>query len=365
MPVGQPGLDNGSYKGKANGTPPPENTRITRSQTRHTTPANPPPSQDKDDAQPTPAEATQASSRPKTPTVQKGKTAQSPTTLHKVATSLLQIIEKHNIPSQTKVMLTEIVEIVKKENLAVVRERTFVSMNAVKSIQDHLKADIISVHKALDAKLSDIQAGQKKLMDSADALSKSTENLHSTTKDLEGKMVRVNDSTDKLASTTLSYRDAMMAKTVNPNRTCADPKVLINVDRKARQLLIRYDSDEENATIGTSLLKLKDKANKIVTELDDPTRPKVVKIESVTRTRDNSLLILFNSREAADWIREPDVGDRFLDKFAIGSNIQDRSFNVLIRWVPIILDPANRTHHRVVLLQLEPMFFISGEREQL
>src|SRR6266852_1145565 len=344
MPAGP---DTGLYRGK---TPiPTENTRITRSQTRHVTPVNLPPSQDMDaDHFPSPAEATLAPACPKTPTAQKGKTAQSPTTLHKVATTLAQVISKHNIPSQTKTVLTEILELVKKENLVVKRERTFVSITAVKSIQEHFKADLVGVHKALDSKISDLQADQKKLLDVAGSLCRTTDTLHSTTKDLEGKMVKVNDSTDKLASTTKSYRDAMMANSTNPNRTCTDPKVLINVDRKARQVLIRYDSDEENATINTSLLDLKDKANKIVTEMDDPSHPEVTKIESIARTRDNSLLVLLNSKEAADWLRVPDVGDRFLDKFAIGANIQDRSYNVLLRWVPITLDPANRTHHREI-----------------
>jgi hypothetical protein len=74
----------------------------------------------------------------------------------------------------------------------------------------------------------------------------------------------------------------------------------------------------------------------------------VVTIESVTRTRDNSLLLLLNTKEAADWLREPDVEDKFIDKYAIGACIRDRSFNVLLRWVPITLDPNNRVHHREI-----------------
>ena len=344
MPAGP---DTGLYSGKI--PIPSENTRITCSHTRHATPANIPSSQDTDvERLPTLAEAAQAPALPKTPMMQKGKTAQSPTTLHKVATSLAQIISKHNIPSQTRTMLSEIMETVKKENLIVECERTFVSISAVKSIQDQFKADLVGVHKALDSKISDLQTEQKKLLDSVDSLCRSTETLHTTTKDLEGRMAKVNDTTDKLANTTKSYRDAMMAKSANPNRTCADPKMLINVDRKARQILIRYDSDKENATINTSLLELKDKANKIVSELNDPSHPEVTKIESVARNRDNSLLVLLNSKEAADWLRVPDVGDRFLDKFAIGANIQDRSFNVLLQWVPITLNPTNHIHHREI-----------------
>ena len=57
---------------------------------------------------------------------------------------------------------------------------------------------------------------------------------------------------------------------------------------------------------------------------------------------------MLNTKEAADWLREPDVEDKFMDKFAIGACIRDRNFNLLMRWVPITLDPNNRKHHREI-----------------
>jgi hypothetical protein len=236
----------------------------------------------------------------------------------------------------------------KKEYVADERARTFVPMEAVKVLHEQFKADLVFVQKALETKLSDVHNDQRKLLASADSLNKSAENLHSTTKDLESKVVKVNDSTVKLASTTMSYRDAMLAKPASPNRSNADPKVLINADRRSRQVLIGYNASEDNATLNTSLLALKDKANKVIVEMDNPSRPEALFVECITRTRDGSLLLLFNSREAADWLRDPDVTDRFIDKFAIGAYLRDRNYNVLLRWVPIILDPNNSAHHREI-----------------
>ena len=142
-------------------------------------------------------------------------------------------------------------------------------------------------------------------------------------------MTKVNDTMDKIANTTSTYCDALMARDANPIRSNADPKVLNNLDRRARQVMIGHSLNEENSTLGTSLLDLKDKANRIVTEIDDPTRPEVVTVENVTRTRNGSLLLLFNSKEAADWLRESDVEGKFLDKFAIGASIKGRSFSVM------------------------------------
>jgi len=158
----------------------------------------------------------------------------------------------------------------------------------------------------------------------------------------------VNDTTDKIATTTSTYCDALLDKPDNQLRTNVNPKVLNNLDRRARQVLVGHSLDKENTTLGSSLLDLKDKANRIVTEIDDPTHPEVVAIDSVTRTHTGSILLLLNSKEAADWLREPDIVDKFLDKFAISASIRGRSFNVMLKWVPITFDPDSITHHREI-----------------
>ena len=139
-----------------------------------------------------------------------------------------------------------------------------------------------------------------------------------------------------------------MDKYNNPLSLTADPRLLKDWDRKARQILVGFSSSEENATLNTSLSDLKDKANRIIADMADSTRPDVVQVENVTRTRGGSLLLLLNSKEAAKWLKDPVKEFNFLDKFAIGANIKDRDFNVLLRWVPIILGPENRSHHREI-----------------
>lgn len=278
----------------------------------------------------------------------KAKPAKPPPALQKIAKMIEQIISKHNPPGQVKQALTEVVEVAKKAAEEEKGVGLHVPLNAVKTLHERFKADLLVVQDSLDAKISDIQTSQKKMLSSTESLRKSTESLHSATKELEGKVTKVNDTTDRIANTTTSYRDALTAKPTSPFSPGADPKVLNDRDRRARQLLIGYSSVEDNATLNVSLLDLKEKANRITTEMEDPTRPEVVKIENVTRTRNGSLLLLLNSKEAADWLREPDTEDRFLDKFAIGACIRDRSYDVMLRWVPITFDPDNYVHRREV-----------------
>ena len=223
-----------------------------------------------------------------------------------------------------------------------------VSYTAVKSLHESLKADLLVVQNTLESKIKELRDDHKKLISTTESLSKSTESLHSTTRELESKVVKVNDSTDKIASTTMSYRDAILAKPVNLNRSSADPKVLSGMDKRARQVLIGFDSSLENSTLGTCLVELKDKANDILSKLEAPLRPEEVTVLDVARTHDGSLLLFLDSKEAADWLKEPDIEDKFIDKFAIGAVIGNRKFNILMRWVPITLDPNDRKHHREI-----------------
>ena len=279
----------------------------------------------------------------------KPKSTKSPSALHNIIAMVEQIITKYNPPGQVKTALSEVIQTAKKATLEEAKPAEIhVPLNSVKILHERFKADLVTVHNSLEAKIADIYHNQKRLLTSTETLSKSTEELHSSTKELENKVVKVNDATTQIANTTLSYRDALMAKPTNLLRSTADPKVLDDRDRRARQLMIGYDSVEENATLNISLSDLKDKANKIVSEMVGPTRPEEVSIESVTRTRGGSLLLLLNTKDAADWLRSPDVEDSFLDSFAIGACIKGRDYNVLLRWVPIIFGPDNRLQHREI-----------------
>ena len=161
-------------------------------------------------------------------------------------------------------------------------------------------------------------------------------------------MVKVNDATAQIANTTLLYRDALLAKPASLLSSTTDPKVLDDQDRRARQILIEYNSVKENAMLNTSLFDLEDKANKIVSEMADPTHPEEVSIESVSRTRGGALLLLLNSKAVVEWLRSPDIEDSFLDRFVVGACIKGRDYNVMLWWVPIIFGPDNRSQHREI-----------------
>jgi len=337
--------------GKSASTRPPSSLGMTtrsQSKTQQTSPPNP-----TQQGPPNPSSYASAVSPAGTPpasaartTTPKLKSPRANTALSRITSLLDQILAKFNPPGQIKQALTEVLEIASKAAEEEKITETNATLSAVKSIHDSLKADFSGIHAALDAKFSALQQNQNNLLNVTETLGKSTENLRSTTKDIESKVVKVTDTTDRIANTTQSYRDVLLDKSSNPHSLNADPRLLRDRDRKARQLMLGYNSVEENATLNMSLTELKDKANKIVADLVGTNRPDVVQIESVSRTRGGSLLLLLNSKESADWLKDPTIEYQFLDKYAVGASIKDRDYNIMIRWVPIIFGPDDRTQHR-------------------
>ena len=259
-----------------------------------------------------------------------------------------QILVKFNPPGQIRQALTEVIEIASKAAEEETSSEAPIPTHSVKAFHESLKADILGIQSSLDSKLSDLQQNQNKLLKATESLGVITENLQSSTKDLEGRVTKVTDATDKIANTTQSYRDVLMDKANNPLSLTVDPRLLNDRDRKSRQILISFNSVEENATLNTSLVDLKDKANRIIADMSDPTRPDLVQVDNVSRTQGGSLLLLLNSKEAAAWLKDPVKEYNFLDKFAVGSSIRNRDFNVLLRWVPIIFGPEDRMNHREI-----------------
>jgi hypothetical protein len=174
-----------------------------------------------------------------------------------------QIITKHNLLGQVKGALAEVANVAKKAGKEEASRGPPTVTPLGKAHHKQIRSDLHYIYCSLDAKLLDLQAGQSKLLSSVDSLNKMSENLQMSTKELKDKVNKVTDATDRITNTTMSYCDALLAKPANQNRTNTNPKVLSNLERKDKQVLIGYSSAEDNTTLSMSLLELKDKANQI------------------------------------------------------------------------------------------------------
>jgi methyl-accepting chemotaxis protein len=190
--------------------------------------------------------------------------------LLKVANMIKQITTKYSLPGQVKGALAEVADFARKAIELEENKDLPTVIILVTDFHEQLRSNLCHLYKALETKFTDLQAGQCKLLTLEETLSKTSENLQSSTKELEGKVDKVMDAMNRIANTTKSYCDALLAKPPGLHSPTAHPKVISDLERKDRQVLISYLSVKDNTTLGMSLLVLKDKANQILSDLDNP-----------------------------------------------------------------------------------------------
>ena len=94
----------------------------------------------------------------------------------------------------------------------------------------------------------------------------------------------------------------------------------------------------------TSTEDLIKRANGIIMSIEDSDCPEPAKIKSITRFLKGRILLHLNSKEAAYWLREPEVKEVFLQKFAKNTSVRERQHHILLCRVPITFDPGNENY---------------------
>ena len=70
-------------------------------------------------------------------------------------------------------------------------------------------------------------------------------------------------------------------------------------------------------------------------------KPSEIKLKSGTLLRNGGLLLELNSDEAAAWLKSEDVIASFLENVGSGTSIKNRTYQVIVQFVPVAFDPAN------------------------
>lgn len=218
-----------------------------------------------------------------------------------------------------------------------------ITLGDVRDIRKDLMADLTSRYNTLEDTLNSLKSGQEQILKATDRITSETSGINASTKELESRVTKVTDATDQIASTTRSYRDAILAQ---PHGTTADLKLKDDLERKAKQILVGIHGDTLD---GKSHSDIVNRANDIISGLVDmPERPEKVQIELATITRSKALLLQMNTKQAADWLRDPLVETKFTELFAKDSYFIDRTYSVIVPRTPIIFEPADATHLREV-----------------
>ena len=208
----------------------------------------------------------------------------------------------------------------------------------LKIVQDNIKAGLSDWCDSIEGKIDKIGSNQNKLLEA-------TDNFRESANGLQVAATKVASASDKLASNATPYRDALVEGSGRATKDTVDGRVLIDTERKAKQILIVI-KDFDTSMLDTD--QLMEKANNIIVKIDDCDRPDLVKVEAVTRFSNGGTLFQLNSKEAVKWLREPGNEDTFLKKLAKDAYVRERVHSVLLRGVPIIFEPGNESHLREI-----------------
>jgi hypothetical protein len=113
---------------------------------------------------------------------------------------------------------------------------------------------------------------------------------------------------------------------------------------KRRQVLIDFEKTEELQLEvmdeKTITRKAADALRTIFAVATDP-KPAEVKLKSGTLLRNGGLLIELNSNDAACWLKSEGVIDHFLENLGSGASVKNRTYQVIVQFVPISFDPTD------------------------
>ena len=211
-----------------------------------------------------------------------------------------------------------------------------------------IRKDLVSMHESLSVKINGITGTTNVILETTEKTFKAAEDLKSGTNELIDKMGNVTTVTDKIANTTQSYRDVLVARQVPNHMTSVDPKVLGDMERRAKQILVDVFDTEGANTLGRSLVEQVDKANEVISKMTDADKPVKAKVMSANITKKGAVLLTLDSKETAIWLREPGNEIAFADSFAKGAHIRAREYSLVAPSIPLTFEPENTTHLREI-----------------
>ena len=218
----------------------------------------------------------------------------------------------------------------------------------VSAIRKAFRADLGRLEENLAVRLDGITGVTNVILETAEKALILSEEIKGSSNDIINKLGKVTNVADKIADTTQSYRDVLVTRQTETHKASAPPRILGDMERRAKQILIDIYDEEGSNALEKSLEELTDKANEILAKMSDADKPEVVKVEAALKTKKKAILLTLNSKEAAIWIREPGNEATFADAFSKGAHIREREYILVAPRVPLTFDPGNPDHLREI-----------------
>ena len=217
------------------------------------------------------------------------------------------------------------------------------------SMEECAKIISAKVEEAIDkgiAKLSTAMestlANQKDMQATSKRIEESTTAIHKTLEEVDKNLVVVTDTSNKLTCTMSSYKDVLMAApkpaqqtTTSKPTSASDPRIIRDQNRKACQVLVDIYNKE---VINRSLEELKSNFNDLIGI--EPTEPLTdANVQHIVKLRNGGMILQFETKEAAEWFKQPVILSSILPKIDSTATLKDRTFQILVPRVPVTFEP--------------------------
>ena len=189
---------------------------------------------------------------------------------------------------------------------------------------------------------------QKNLELHASKLAESAQAQATIAQDMQKTQEEMAESARQAATQVRTYSQAVTthpAPPVHPAPPITHSQIQIqNRERiKKRQVLVDFKKTEElqleDMDEKTITRKAVDAIHTVYAAAAGP-KPLEVKLKSGTLLRNGGLLLELNSDEAASWLKSDEIIASFLENVGSGASVKNRTYQVIVQFVPVSFDPA-------------------------
>lgn len=212
-------------------------------------------------------------------------------------------------------------------------------------VEEAIDKGLAKISNAMESSLAnqkDMKATTKRIEESTAVIQKSTTAIHKTLEEVDKNLVEVTDTSNKLTSTMSSYKDVLLAApkptqhamTIRPT-SASDPRIIRDQNRKACQVLVDIYNKE---VVNRSLEELKSNFNDLIGI--EPTEPlSDANVQHIVKLQNGGLILQFETKEAAEWFKQPEILSSILPKIDSTAILKDRAYQILVPRVPVTFNP--------------------------
>ena len=297
-------------------------------------------------------------------------------THHTIQTSLTSIIKRYSATTSPNLAksLAALVVLLKQANSAsgpaTQLEPTVdvLSLKIGERIERTIQEEMIKLSSQIKVSLAE----QSKALSPPGDLAEAVTTLKQVATDMSKSINEATTATSQINDTALNYKQALLRTTsqaAHPQQTRSncepyeeeagqlaftyntgrsgqvDPKILRDLDRKARQILI--DTIDPNIA-GASQAEIKEKVIDAISKISSPAPPEDTTVLEVTKLHKGGFTILFKDKEVVQWLQDPGAELKFTSELSRDAMIIKRSYSILVPRIPLTFDPANDDHLREI-----------------